>query len=272
MSICSLEKERTTCMNMHSASVGPWLRCCTSLLAYLCLLSMSWRRSPCCENGSSVSLAHPAYVAYLMQLYGRRIQLAVALVKYKTRLQKPREGICSAWIARLTPPVRLPIRILSGTLLVPAQSAVPVLAIGPGTGIAPLRAIVQERLGTSPPPANNMVVVGCRYAARDFLFKSEWERLAHHTPAAAASASHDCDDICNAMHALATAAPPIQLFLAASRDQDTKIYVQDVLRAHGAAVWELLGPRRGIAYLSGYAKSLTTDHRGACRNKFAKPC
>ena len=37
------------------------------------------------------------------QLYGHRVQLVVALVKYKTRLQQPREGVCSAWIRRLLP-------------------------------------------------------------------------------------------------------------------------------------------------------------------------
>lgn len=185
------------------------------------------------------------------QLYGRRIQLVIALVKYKTRLQKPREGVCSAWIARLEPPKRLPIRIIPGTLLLPAQPSTPILIIGPGTGIAPLRAIIQERIVSTPPIVDNTVVIGCRYTARDFLFQTEWSRLADKcdTPSDP-SAKHD--EAAAAMERLAIRQPLIQLYVAASRDQKEKVYVQDVLRQHGATVWNILGPRRGIAYLSGY--------------------
>lgn len=198
----------------------------------------------------------PLYVVDCsFQLYGHRIQLAIALLKYKTRLQKPREGVCSAWIARLEPPKRLPIRIIPGTLLLPAQPSTPILTIGPGTGIAPLRAIVQERIASTPPIADNTVVVGCRYTARDLLFRAEWSRLADkcETPPSDASATHD--EVAAAIDRLAIHQPLIRLYIAASREQKEKVYVQDVLRQHGAEVWNILGPRRGIAYLSGYVSN-----------------
>lgn len=213
---------------------------------------MSWNFSPCCGNGSSVLPVGLVYVDLLTQLYGRRIQLAIALVKYKTRLQKPREGVCSAWLASLLPPKRLPIRIIPGTLLMPAQTSTPIIAIGPGTGIAPLRSIVQERITAKPTGSDNAIFVGCRYKERDFLFKAEWEQLADKSTTLSPGAEHEQPrELTEVMQLLKLHEPLVQLHVAASRDQPEKIYVQDVLRSHGSIVWDILGPRRGIAYLSG---------------------
>lgn len=228
---------------------------------------MSFR---CSVSANSVLRAALLYVLRLTQLYRRRIQLAIALVKYKTRLQKPREGICSAWITRLATGVRLPLRIVPGTLLVPANAETPIITIGPGTGIAPLRAIVQERVASAPPAHDNLVIIGCRYAARDFLFKNEWETLAARE---APSAANDADSVADAIERLRLSSTPlIELHVAASRDQENKIYVQDVLRKYGEKVWSILGQRRGIAYLSGYVVSLTAVRPAACPNKSVRPC
>lgn len=228
---------------------------------------MSFR---CSVSANSVLRAALLYVLRLTQLYRRRIQLAIALVKYKTRLQKPREGICSAWIMRLATGVRLPLRIVPGTLLVPANAETPIITIGPGTGIAPLRAIVQERVASAPPAHDNLVIIGCRYAARDFLFKNEWETLAARE---APSAANDADSVADAIERLRLSSTPlIELHVAASRDQENKIYVQDVLRKHGEKVWSILGQRRGIAYLSGCVSSLTAVRPAACPNKSARRC
>lgn len=166
----------------------------------------------------------PYSIASAPQVFPHTIQLAVAVVQYKTRLQKPRVGTASTWLARLSPGTAIPLRLQAGTLLMPAQ-ATPVVAIGPGTGIAPIRALVQERLA-HPAPGDHLVIAGCRYLARDCLFRSDWEAWAHDTT-------------------------QLDYHVAASRDQADKVYVQDVIRQHGARVWDILGPRRGVAYLCG---------------------
>lgn len=200
------------------------------------------------------------------QWYPTTLQLAVAVVKYKTRLQKPREGIATSWLARLIPGTCIPVRLQTGTLLPPAHSTTPVLAIGPGTGIAPLRSLVYERLATylaennveshittntptasnpgadecpgtndqarttsNHPPtlADTLVIFGCRYQAKDCLYGAEWKQWA--------TTSH----------------ANLTYVVAASRDQPEKVYVQHRIRENGARIWDILGPRRGIAYLCG---------------------
>ena len=173
-------------------------------------------------------------------------------MKYKTRLQKPREGVCSAWIATLAPSTRVPLRIIPGTMLLPADPSVPVLAIGPGTGIAPIRSIVQERIAVSSTVTDNTVVVGCRYSHRDFILKAEWEKLADNS---ANSHSPELREphakLVEIMQNSTLRRPLVYLYVAASRDQPEKVYVQDILRSNAAKVWNILGTRRGIAYLSG---------------------
>ena len=63
-------------------------------------------------------------------MYPRCIQLAVAVVQYKTRLQKPRVGTASAWLARLQHGAQVPLRLQPGTLLLPAQASVPIIEAG----------------------------------------------------------------------------------------------------------------------------------------------
>jgi sulfite reductase alpha subunit-like flavoprotein len=89
------------------------------------------------------------------------MDLCVAIVSYKTRLKIPRRGLCTTWLASLEPsskdsdgllttPTTLRIGIRKGAMRLPEPKedakAVPVICVGPGTGVAPMRAIIQERI------------------------------------------------------------------------------------------------------------------------------
>ncbi|XP_039076662.1 NADPH-dependent diflavin oxidoreductase 1 isoform X4 [Hyaena hyaena] len=87
---------------------------------------------------ASSLLAHPS-----------RLQILVAVVQYQTRLKEPRRGLCSSWLASLDPgrgPVRVPLWVRPGSLAFPETPGTPVIMVGPGTGVAPFRAAVQERV------------------------------------------------------------------------------------------------------------------------------
>uniref|UniRef100_A0A674H2W1 NADPH-dependent diflavin oxidoreductase 1 n=1 Tax=Taeniopygia guttata TaxID=59729 RepID=A0A674H2W1_TAEGU len=93
-------------------------------------------------------------IASSMLARPERMQILVAVVRYKTRLSKPRRGLCSTWLASLNPEqgdVRVPLWVKTGGMKFPADPATPVIMIGPGTGVAPFRAAIQER-----------VALGCR--------------------------------------------------------------------------------------------------------------
>lgn len=84
---------------------------------------------------------------------GTSMDLCVAIVQYKTRLKAPRRGLCTTWLAGLQPsedsPCRIRVGLRKGALKLPPSkegSDAPVICIGPGTGVAPMRAIIQERI------------------------------------------------------------------------------------------------------------------------------
>ncbi|NWU31399.1 NDOR1 oxidoreductase, partial [Dyaphorophyia castanea] len=155
-----------------------------------------------------------------------RMQILVAVVRYKTRLSKPRRGLCSTWLASLDPEqgdVRVPLWVKKGGMKFPADPATPVIMIGPGTGVAPFRAAIQERVALG--RGGNCLFFGCRYKSRDFYCQTEWEEL--------------------------VTKGLLTLFTAFSRDQEEKVYVQHRIRENGRLVWELLSSGNAHVYLAG---------------------
>ncbi|WP_055589053.1 bifunctional cytochrome P450/NADPH--P450 reductase [Streptacidiphilus griseoplanus] len=92
-------------------------------------------------------------------------------------------GVCSSYIARLEPGdvVYGYVRVPSPTFAPPADPATPLILIGPGTGIAPLRGFLEERArqqenGTQ--VGLSQVFVGCRHPEHDYFYRQEmqaWE-------------------------------------------------------------------------------------------------
>nr|XP_045015660.1 NADPH-dependent diflavin oxidoreductase 1 isoform X1 [Jaculus jaculus] len=173
---------------------------------------------------ASSLLAHPT-----------RLQILVAVVQYQTRLKEPRRGLCSSWLASLDPqqagPVRVPLWVRSGGLVFPETPGTPVIMVGPGTGVAPFRAAIQERVAQG--QTENFLFFGCRLRDQDFYWQPEWQKLEE----------RGC----------------LTLVTAFSREQEQKVYVQHRLRELGALVWELLNLRGAFFYLAGNAKYMPTD-------------
>lgn len=167
---------------------------------------------------------------------GGAAELAVAVVHYRTRIRAPRIGTASAWLARVAPGTRIRARIVPGTLDMP-DVRTPVVAIGPGTGIAPIRSLMRARVAAGAADELNYVFAGCRDRAKDFLFGAEWEALADKGA--------------------------VRLHVAPSREQAHKIYVQDRLREAGAHVWDAVAARRGAVYLCGSSGRMPEQVRAA---------
>lgn len=159
----------------------------------------------------------------------KTVELLVAIVKYKTKLQAPRKGVATAWLAQLKPGQKVSVGFTSGTLAFPDDGEqAPLIFIGPGTGIAPFRSFVQDRLSRSPPTSGEMLVFfGCRSAQSDYYFSEEWAEME-------AQSKGKC-----------------RLVLAASRDQEDKVYVQHKLAAEAETVWRFVGQEKGRVYISG---------------------
>lgn len=114
----------------------------------------------------------------------------------------------------------------------PADGQTPIIMIGPGTGVAPFRAFVEQRaeLGAS---GKNWLFFGDRTFHSDFLYQLEWQRFLKR-------------GILQRMD------------VAFSRDQADKIYVQDRIREHAADVWAWL-QQGAVLYVCGDAKQMAGD-------------
>ncbi|XP_060923388.1 NADPH-dependent diflavin oxidoreductase 1 [Limanda limanda] len=182
-------------------------------------------------------------IASSLQVHPNRLQILVAVVRYKTKLIKPRRGLCSSWLSSLDPDqgaVRVPLWVKRGSLKFPEEQDTPVVMVGPGTGVAPFRAALQERSAEG--KSANVLFFGCRSRSKDFYFRSEWEEL--------------------------TEAGHLTLFTAFSRDQEEKVYVQHRVTENAKLLWDLLVNQRGCFYIAGNAKQMPASVSDALKGAF----
>ncbi|XP_062929938.1 NADPH-dependent diflavin oxidoreductase 1 isoform X2 [Mobula hypostoma] len=181
---------------------------------------------------ASSQLAHPG-----------QIQILMAVVQYKTKLKKPRRGVCSSWLASQNPQqgdVYVPLWVKKGMLQFPTDTETPIIMVGPGTGVAPFRAAIQERVAKG--RKGNYLFFGCRGKSKDFFCQAEWEDLQHKGL--------------------------LSLFTAFSRDQDHKIYVQHRIKENGAVVWDLIGSKKACFYIAGNAKMMPAQVTDSLKSVF----
>ncbi|HHG8772766.1 TPA: NADPH-dependent assimilatory sulfite reductase flavoprotein subunit [Raoultella planticola] len=114
----------------------------------------------------------------------------------------------------------------------PANPQTPVIMIGPGTGIAPFRAFMQQRAAEGA-QGKNWLFFGNPHFTEDFLYQVEWQ-------------SYVKEGVLS------------RIDLAWSRDQQQKVYVQDKLREQGAELWRWINDGAHI-YVCGDANRMAKD-------------
>jgi sulfite reductase (NADPH) flavoprotein alpha-component len=164
------------------------------------------------------------------------VHLTVAVVDYHAHGEH-HVGAASRWIADADEDATLDVFIESNERFrLPADGARDVIMIGPGTGVAPFRAFVQERQQAGA-AGRNWLVFGNRHASDDFLYQLEWQQ--------------ELKD--GALH---------RLDVAFSRDQPQKRYVQHVLRERGAELYDWLAGGAHL-YVCGDAAQMAKDVHAA---------
>lgn len=175
-------------------------------------------------------------IASSAQAVGEEVHLTVAVVGYRAHGEH-HVGAASRWIADADEDATLDVFIEPNERFrLPADGTRDVIMIGPGTGVAPFRAFVQERQQAGE-TGRNWLVFGNRHAADDFLYQLEWQQ-----------ALKD-----GALH---------RLDVAFSRDQDEKRYVQHVLRERGAELYDWLAGGAHL-YVCGDAAQMAKDVHAA---------
>lgn len=184
-------------------------------------------------------------IASSLLQHPNRIQILVAVVKYKSMLFKPRKGLCSSWLASLDPStgdVYVPLWVKKGSLSFPQDPDTPVIMVGPGTGVAPFRSAIQERAAQG--KMANVLFFGCRSESKDFYCRSEWEEKVQ--------------------------AGQMILVTAFSRDQEEKIYVQHRVKEQSKLLWDLIAKKNAFFYIAGSAKQMPASVCDALKEVFQK--
>jgi sulfite reductase (NADPH) flavoprotein alpha-component len=162
-----------------------------------------------------------------------RVALTVDAVRYSIG-DRTRLGVASTYLAERCPPGS-PLRAYvqkAHAFGLPADRATPIIMIGPGTGVAPFRAFLQERraIGAT---GRNWLFFGHQRSNFDFFYEEEFKEMK-------------------------TSGLLTRLSLAWSRDGTEKIYVQDRMREVGRDLWGWLADGAHI-YVCGDAKRMAKD-------------
>ncbi len=162
-----------------------------------------------------------------------RVALTVDTVRYNID-GRDRLGVASTFLAeRIAPSAPLKVYVQRAHAFgLPADPNVPVIMIGPGTGVAPFRAFLQERWATRA-SGKNWLFFGHQRSEHDFFYEDEFK-------------------------AMKAAGVLTRLSLAWSRDGEQKFYVQDRMREVGRDLWAWIADGAHI-YICGDAKRMAKD-------------
>jgi sulfite reductase (NADPH) flavoprotein alpha-component len=178
------------------------------------------------------SLQHRLYsISSSPKAHPGEVHLTVGIVRYELD-GRAAKGVCSTFLAERANGT-VPVFIhKSPSFRLPSDTTRPVIMIGPGTGVAPFRAFLEERRVTAP-DSKNWLFFGDQHVATDFLYREELEEMFS-------------QGILTHLHT------------AFSRDQAEKIYVQNRMLEHGAKLWEWIQDGAFI-YVCGDAKRMAKD-------------
>ena len=163
----------------------------------------------------------------------KRISLTVDAVRYDVGRRR-RLGVASTFLAeRAREGERIKVYVQKAHAFgLPADPSVPIIMVGPGTGVAPFRAFLHERMATKA-PGRNWLFFGHQHSAYDFFYADEFAGLK-------------------------SKGVLTRLSLAWSRDTDAKFYVQDRMRQSGRDVWAWLADGAHV-YVCGDALRMAKD-------------
>ena len=173
-------------------------------------------------------------IASSLALHPDEVHLCIAIVRYDTH-GRSKKGLTSGFLADHADAFlkSVPVYVQpSRTFRLPSNPDTDIIMVGPGTGIAPFRAFIEQRVAEGA-KGRNWLFFGEQHRASDFLYGQEWLRYQE------SGKLHHLD-------------------LAFSRDQEHKVYVQHRMRERARELWSWL-QQGAHFYVCGDAKRMAKD-------------
>jgi sulfite reductase (NADPH) flavoprotein alpha-component len=177
-------------------------------------------------------------IASSLKAFPDQVHLTVDVVRY-TSHGKERGGVCSTFLADRAENVPIPVFPNASKFRLPEDGNTPIIMVGPGTGIAPFRAYLQERQSVGA-KGKNWLFFGSQKSACNYFYQDEFEGMQK-------------DGFLT------------NLSLAWSRDQAQKVYVQDRMIESGAELWKWIDGEGAHFFVCGDARRMAKDVDAALR-------
>jgi sulfite reductase (NADPH) flavoprotein alpha-component len=178
-------------------------------------------------------------VASSLRVYPDQVHFIVDVVRYESH-GRIRNGVCSTFLAERADHVPVPVFPSAARHFhLPEDPNTPIIMIGPGTGVAPFRAFLQERQATGA-KGKNWLFFGAQHEKSDYAYREDFAKFKQ-------------DGILT------------RLDCAWSRDQAYKIYVQHKMLEHEAEIWKWIDAENGQFFVCGDAKHMAKDVDAALR-------
>ena len=173
------------------------------------------------------------------KLHPTSIHITAVVVEYETPTGRINKGVTTSWLKEKhpsDPPCYVPIFVRKSQFRLPTRTSVPIVMVGPGTGIAPFRAFIQERdlaRKEGKEVGDTILYFGCRKSKDDYLYREELEEYVKNGT--------------------------LIVHTAFSRDQPEKVYVTHLLENNKDELWRVIGEQNGHIYVCGDAKNMARD-------------
>src|SRR6266581_1228015 len=178
-------------------------------------------------------------VASSLKAYPEQVHFIVDVIRYESH-GRIRKGVASSFLAERADDVLVPVfPSVAKHFHLPENPDTPIIMIGPGTGVAPFRAYLQERKATGA-KGRNWLFFGSQHEHCDFVYRDEFEAFKK--------------------EGILT-----RLDCAWSRDQPQKIYVQHRLMENAAEIWKWLDAEGAHFFVCGDARRMAKDVDAALR-------
>ncbi|MBB65167.1 MAG: sulfite reductase [Waddliaceae bacterium] len=167
-------------------------------------------------------------------VYPQEVHFTIAVLHYETR-GHTRKGVCSHYLCEQLSLHSNELGVYlqkSKDFRLPEDDNTPIIMIGPGTGIAPFRAFIQERIAKNA-KGKNWLFFGEWTREGEFFYQDYWMKL--------------------------QAEGRLRLDTAFSRDQETKVYVQHRMQEQAADLWQWIEKEGAVLYICGDAKNMAKD-------------